>query len=209
MGKTKIDWKNEKEGFKLTHTWNPVIGCQYGCPGCIAEQWNNRYKWIKNFKEPEWKRQLFLNGLKGVKKGDAVFVVFLGDLFGSWVASLTIDVIIHEVSKYPEVKFLFLTKNPNRYHKFVFPNNSWLGTSISSHNAMWRYNELRTINYVPTFLSIEPIKGKIVTDLSEVDWVIIGGMSGGGKLNIRPKPSWIESVKHDNIYYKQNVRRYL
>ena len=41
----------------------------------------------------------------------------------------------------------------------------------------------------------------------EIDLVIVGAMSGPGA--VKPTKEWVNSVEHDNIYYKNNVRRYL
>ncbi len=60
-----------------------------------------------------------------------------------------------------------------------------------------------------TFVSFEPVSGKIVyipNDL--IDFVIVGADSR--KHNpIVPKKEWIKSIKHDNIYFKSNIKRYL
>ena len=46
MNKTKIEW--------CDYTWNPVVGCKTGCDYCYAERMNKRFKWIKDWKEPEF-----------------------------------------------------------------------------------------------------------------------------------------------------------
>jgi len=53
MNKTKIDWQNPKEGWKLDFTWNPVIGCKHGCSYCYAKKLNDRFKFIENWNEPQ------------------------------------------------------------------------------------------------------------------------------------------------------------
>jgi len=56
-------------------------------------------------------------------------------------------------------------------------------------------------------ISIEPLQSSFAgRDLSQYELVVIGGMIGAVS-NI--KSEWVNSVKHENIYYKPNVRRYL
>jgi len=42
------------------------------------------------------------------------------------------------------------------------------------------------------------------TVTGDVDQIIVGAMSGPGA--VKPRREWIESIKHDNIYYKQSIR---
>jgi protein gp37 len=63
---------------------------------------------------------------------------------------------------------------------FAWPvPNVWIGTSIESDEYCWRADELRRIPAAVRFLSLEPLLGPLPSlDLSEIDWVIVGGESG-------------------------------
>jgi hypothetical protein len=52
MNRTKIDWKNPKEGWRLDMTWNPIVGCRHGCNYCYARRMNDRFQWIANWNDP-------------------------------------------------------------------------------------------------------------------------------------------------------------
>jgi protein gp37 len=57
--------------------------------------------------------------------------------------------------------------------------NVWIGTSIESDEYCWRADELRRIPAAVRFLSLEPLLGPVPSlDLTEIDWVIVGGESG-------------------------------
>jgi protein gp37 len=209
MSKTRIDWENPIEGWKLTHTWNPLIGCKHGCAWCIAKQWNIQYKFIDDWEQPEYSPKR-AEGIKTFPKNSVVFVCFMADLFGDWVRGDTIQGIINYTTYYPDMKFLYLTKNPKRYLDFEFPENSWIGTSISTSAELNRAGHLIYAGdrlKLSVFLSIEPMLGSFKGySFSLIDWIIIGGMTANKEMRIDPKKEWIYSVKHNNIYYKNNLR---
>lgn len=100
--------------------------------------------------------------------------------------------------------FQFLTKNPIIYDQFNFPDNCWLGWTITSNSAFLKYCN----SYGPEFglsgknddniffASIEPIHGPISEKIIDCfNWIIIGAETGNHKGKIVPKFPWI-----DNIY---------
>ncbi|WP_308040687.1 DUF5131 family protein [Streptomyces sp. PSKA30] len=59
--------------------------------------------------------------------------------------------------------------------------NVWIGTSIESDEYCWRADELRGIPAAVRSLSLEPLLGPVPSlELSQIDWVIVGGESGPG-----------------------------
>src|SRR5438094_267227 len=57
----------------------------------------------------------------------------------------------------------------------------WLGTSIESNDYVPRADLLRAVPSSVRFLSLEPLVGPLPDlDLSDIDWVIVGGESGPG-----------------------------
>jgi protein gp37 len=63
-------------------------------------------------------------------------------------------------------------------------DNIWLGTSIENERNVWRIDYLRKINCTIKFISFEPLIGSVgKIDLTDIQWVIIGGESGP---NFRP-----------------------
>ena len=58
------------------------------------------------------------------------------------------------------------------------------------------------------YISIEPLLGSFENhDISFADLIIVGVMTGINP--VKPKREWIDSIKHHNIYYKENIRKYL
>ena len=68
-----------------------------------------------------------------------------------------------------------------------------MGVSIENRDYLSRVNDLRKTRAKIKFLSIEPLLGPIPNlDLSDIDWVIVGGESGPGS---RPmKEEWVLEI---------------
>lgn len=200
MNKTKIEWTN--------YTWSPLVGCKHNCWYCYAKRMNDRFKWIEKWTEPRF----FLTRLADpvrVRKPSKIFVCSMADLFGDWVPTKFIVSVIQIIKQCPRHTFQFLTKNPKRYSEFIFPENCWLGMTIDK-NRFSIENQLEHLkqkeNY--KFISFEPLLGDMSDlDLSGIDLVIVGAMTGPGA--VKPKKEWIDSIKHKNIFYKNNIKKFL
>ena len=140
----------------------------------------------------------------------------MADLFGDWVSSEWISKIIDVARDNPQHTFQFLTKNPRRYLEFEFPENCWLGATIEKGSAdvvigtrLGQMNEIKENRpNLFCFISIEPLLGDFkYDDLSGFDLVIVGAMTGPNA--IEPKKEWIKSIEHKNIFWKNNIKKYL
>src|SRR5699024_1868703 len=105
-----------------------------------------------------------------IKKPSKIFVCSMADLFGEWVPDEWIQNVLKNVIECPQHKFLFLTKNRNRYYSCEFPNNEWIGgTAVNKpdEKAMPIEGGFRVTTahlvadtmsfFERTFLSIEPL----------------------------------------------------
>jgi protein gp37 len=72
--------------------------------------------------------------------------------------------------------------------------NVWLGTSIELDKYSWRANHLRATPAAVRFISAEPLLGPLPSlDLTDIDWLIVGGESGPGA---RPMhPDWVRELR--------------
>lgn len=202
MNKTKIEW--------CDYTWNPVVGCKTGCDYCYAERMNKRFKWIKDWKEPEFFQERIDQLMNSTLAPSKIFVGSMCDLFGGWIHSEWIGMVLQAVYNFPEHEFMFLTKHPNRYNMFKFPENSWLGATIEEQHKVHRLHDLESYKntLVKKFVSIEPLMGDFWdTQFDGMDLVIIGAMTG--LKAIKPEDNWIKSIRHKNIFYKENIKQYL
>ena len=133
------------------------------------------------------------------KKPRNIFVCSMADLFGEWVPDAWIQEVLEACEAAPQHRYLFLTKNPERYTKYGVPidfDNIWYGTTITC-NA-----DANLFNYLPafchTFVSIEPLQDNIADKhnimFRQVDWFIIGAETGKRKGRIIPQKAWVDKI---------------
>ena len=200
LNNTKIEWCDK--------TWNPVVGCKTNCSYCYAKRMNDRFKWIQDWNTPEFFDERLDDPLD--KRGVKIFVGSMCDLFGAWISHNWIQQIINVCVDAHQHEYMFLTKYPKRYHQFTFPENCWLGATMEKQHKMERLRELEEYDnsLVKKFVSIEPLMGDFWdTDFARMDLVIVGAMTGAS--SVKPKKNWIESIRHKNLFFKDNIKPYL
>lgn len=198
MAQSSIEWTEL--------TWNPVTGCSKvsaGCKFCYAEVMSRRLqamgleKYKDGFKKVrthpttladpyEWKgsKMVFVNSMSDLFHPD-VPVDFIKDVF-----KVMNDNLSHI--------FQVLTKRPERVlelnNDLTWSKNIWLGTSVEDERVINRIDLLRLNNASVKFLSCEPLIGSLAgINLSNIDWVIVGGESGR-----KPRPmkkEWVLEIK--------------
>jgi protein gp37 len=208
---SRIEWTDA--------TWNPVVGCSKVSPGCdncyaismarrieatgneaysgttTADDWTGLVKCLpERLDQPlRW------------RKPRRIFVNSMSDLFHPYVPSEFIRRVFDVFDQAPQHTFQVLTKRPQRMAEIVdyirpawyrlTPSNVWLGTSIESDIYTFRANHLRA---TPTrglrFLSLEPLLGPLPSlNLSNIDWVIVGGESGPQHRPV--DPDWVRDLR--------------
>lgn len=134
------------------------------------------------------------------KKGRTIFVCSMADLFGSWVPDSWIEEVFEACEKAPQHRYLFLTKNPQRYidlalkGKLPAKDNMWYGATATTPNAQFFYG-----GAWHTFVSIEPILRDYSGEIEHMcdtfaQWVIVGAETGKRKGKVIPEKNWIEAI---------------
>ncbi len=197
--KSSIEWTES--------TWNPVTGCSKispGCKFCYAERMAKRLKAMGSSN--------YENGFKLAlhehivelpltwKKPQTIFVNSMSDLFHKNVPLEFIQRIFEVMNKAYWHKFQVLTKRSDillKYNsKLNWTENIWMGVSVENDKYTNRIEHLRNTDAKTKFLSVEPLIGPInKLDLTNIDWVIVGGESGPGA---RPmKEEWVIKIKDE------------
>lgn len=202
MQRTAIDWVNYAAGWRLTHTWNPVVGCKRRCPYCYARQLNTLRRFI-----PVWHQPVFYpNRLLDPHRRKKAAVIFVGSMSDicfwepHWVRQ-----VISACGLYNRHTYLFLTKDASVYKKYAFPDNCWLGATVTDNTYLKNIIDIAKLPINNTFISFEPLLSSIMMEVPrQVNWVIVGAMTGHGK-KYNPLFSWVRTIQHHNIYYKKNL----
>lgn len=133
------------------------------------------------------------------KKGRTIFVCSMADLFGKWVPDSWIEEVFAACEKAPQHRYLFLTKNPQRYGelakagKLPQKDNMWYGSTLDSMRAK-RYPGRLLDN---TFVSIEPLTEYMDVGLGSFGgdkWVVIGAETGKRKEKVTPQKEWVDRI---------------
>ena len=208
--KSAIEWTDA--------TWNPVTGCSKvspGCANCYAETLSLRFGHSKlpwtpaNAAENVVLHPERLRLPLKWRDGRMVFVNSMSDLFHELVPFEYVDAVFEVMRRAPRHTFQVLTKRPERMrdytaiseinsmlfadHEWPLPN-VWLGTSIENDRWTVRADALRSTFAAVRFLSCEPLLGPLPSlDLTDIDWVIVGGESGNGH---RPMDAaWVRDIR--------------
>jgi protein gp37 len=214
MNKTDIEWAD--------YTLNPIVGCKHGCWYCYAEKLNTRFKFINNWKEPEFfpekldfktpKIPKTRNNIASVISPDKpiIFIGSMSDLFGKWVNNEWLKMIIEMAANRSDITFMSLTKSPKYALCYDFPDNWIFGITIEGDNiktSKYRNEYYEDINCKYKFISIEPLLGKhIPFENISNEFFIVGSMTG--PCAIKPKKEWLELQFVDTIFYKSSILKH-
>ncbi len=212
MLKTKIEWCDS--------TWNPVTGCLHGCEYCyargIAQRFGGNFTMARcsehgflelNVKpdnpypdkfDPTLHRYRMSQPQKWVNPQN-IFVCSMADLFGEWVPDEWIKEVMDACEKAQHHRYIFLTKNPERYFQYGVPlgENKWYGVSVT------READIDLTDYLPafanTFVSMEPLLEDLNPERNnvffrQINWIIIGAESGRRSGRVTPSAEWIDKI---------------
>lgn len=203
-------------------SWNPVTGCEHGCPYCYARDIANRF-YDQKFMPSLWPNRINIPrsmNVPGIASEDVsyknVFTCSMADLFGRWVPLKWITLVMDSVRKSPEWNFLFLTKFPQRISELgELPQNAWMGTSVDCQDRVANAEKaFAKIGGGTKWLSIEPMLTPLKFNrLDLFDWVVIGGASESVLTpEWVPPMDWIVDLHKQareagcKVYYKSNLK---
>ena len=182
MAQSSIEWTEM--------TWNPSTGCtkiSAGCKYCYAEVMAKRLHamGIDKYKDG-FKLRTHENALLTPfewKSPKIVFVNSMSDLFHPEIPFDFIARVFEVMNNTPQHTYQVLTKRADRLHelntRLAWTNNIWMGVSVEDNRVANRIDFLRETDAKIKFLSCEPLIGPLNDlDLSNIDWVIVGGESG-------------------------------
>jgi protein gp37 len=131
-----------------------------------------------------------------------IFVNSMSDLFHKEVPEEFVDRIFDTMERAHWHTFQVLTKRSSlmrdylcrRYSDRRAPSHIWFGVSVENMTKKSRIRHLQEARATVRFLSIEPLIDRVgPINLSNIDWVIVGGESGP---RARPmKAEWVREIR--------------
>lgn len=198
---TAIEWTDA--------TWNPVTGCtkiSAGCDHCYAERFSERFRGVPNHPFQQGfdltLRPDRLDTPLKWRQSKMIFVNSMSDLFHKEVPTSFISKVFDTMERANWHRFQILTKRSSlmrnfirkRYAKIGAPSHIWLGVSVEDGSKLSRVRHLQEAPSAIRFLSIEPLIGRVGRlDLTNIDWVIVGGESGPGARVM--DAAWVREVR--------------
>jgi protein gp37 len=185
-------------------TWNPLTGCDKlspGCKHCYAERLAIRLQamgqanYVNGFKLTLQEQALDLP--LHWKKPRTVFVNSMSDLFHKDVPTSYIKRVFDVMNRASWHQFQVLTKRSERLAQLSselnWTPNIWMGVSVENQDYSFRIDHLRETQAAVKFLSLEPLLSSLPNlNLTNIDWVIVGGESGPGS---RLMPAdWVREI---------------
>ncbi len=202
--KTTIEWTEM--------SWNPVTGCTKISPGCL-----NCYAERMAMRLSAMGQKRYRNGFSVTLQPDlldqpdrwisarTIFVNSMSDLFHQQVPLNYIRKVFATIKRNPHHTFQVLTKRSGRLarmaHSLRWPHNLWVGVSVENEDYLSRIDELREVPAAVRFISCEPLIGPLNRiDLTDIQWVIVGGESGP---KCRPmSEEWVRNLRQECINQK-------
>ncbi len=243
MAKTKIDWCE----FVWNPVWGCLNNCKFCYARKIAKRFAKNitkkefdYLERKIFQKPQYfyinsvilyDKGSFYDRLKIFcptfivsnfeksfpKKPSKIFVNSMSEIYyweKEWM-----ELVLEKIKKYPQHIFMFLTKFPQVYKKYDFPENCWLGITITDviNTNGFKYKLLHWYakNNIK-FISFEPLLKFDSCDFAHYymspppDWIIVGAQTNPYK---PPEREWVEKIikaaKKQNVpvFLKDNLYR--
>jgi len=218
--------KRDKMSFDKSVGWadcslNPILGlCPNKCrlpDGRAYCYYSGERGLAYRFKQNP-KLRLDLSVFDGLpRKPKRIFLCSTNDYWGSWIPDEWREAIRQKTQEYPQHTFQVLTKQPQNLVQFSpYPDNWWIGVT-ATNNKQYQSGliGLAPIQAKIKFISFEPLLEHIDINspytFSEVDWVIIGRLTGFGR-KYDPKLEWVEAIVKScgeagiPIFLKNNLR---
>ena len=121
--------------------------------------------------------------------------------------------VFARIRENPQHQFLFLSKRPDLLDFSTDLDNAWFGVTVTRKAELWRIDALRknvkARHYHVTFEPLFDDPG--VVDLSGIDWIVVGTMTGAQSRKVYTEPAWACSLttqahnSHIPVFWKEDL----
>jgi len=218
MNRTKIEWADYTVNFIKGKC--PMQCAYQGRVYCYACKMYDRFKWNPTIRWDENEYRSALHKLANIQKPQTVFINSTMELMHPNIKPEWLLKIMDFVGLLYQHRFIMLTKMPHKLKNYIFPENLWVGASITFDNELDAMNDLAALYHCRPhkILSLEPLLGEPIAQeylKPLIEWIIIGGLS--------PVPvhdmTWIQNLLilnegkipvfiKSNAHYEINIKEY-
>jgi protein gp37 len=152
------------------------------------------YRRFPHLGNPDFVPKFFPERIKELgklKKPSKIFVCSCADLFAKETKDEWRESILCEIEKFPQHTYQLLTKRPQLIDH-VFADNVWVGATVTCQKEVNKIEAIKKVKAGVRFVSFEPLLGEIEAELKEIDWIIIGKLTGSRKVKL--EDHWVESL---------------
>jgi protein gp37 len=148
-----------------------------------------------------------LNELSELKKPSKIFVCSVADLFAEWTPEEWVYKVLVTMQDYPQHEYQLLTKQP-RFDSWVL-KNYWVGVTVNNQDDVWKIEKVKRVDAKIRFVSFEPLLGNIDCNLENLEWIIIGKLTGSRKVPLQKE--WVQNLINQAgdfdipVFIKNNV----
>lgn len=172
------------------------------CPYCYARRMYKRFHWDETIRFD----QTAMDSAYLIQKQPQRKRIFVGstmELFGEWVKPDWMQYILDCATRWHWNDYIFLTKRPENLQRWVFPDNVWVGASVTSYVLFeHRLADLGKADASVKFLSFEPLLKWLHFDsdwlankltVAGIKWVIVGQQTPTSA-STAPQLEWIKDI---------------
>lgn len=189
--------------------WPIITGCNQPLEVCAtrATCWARlahhmrKEAWARNYNQdfsPRFNPGLIYEPL--FRTQPTTFAVgFTGDAFGPGTKAEWIEEILEIVKSTQIHRYLFLTKSPERLAQFNWPDNAWVGMSITGVESFSRqrnmWDALHDTEARNRWVSYEPLLSEVALfhpHIKFLRWAVIGAQ--GGPRAVKPRLEWVRDI---------------
>jgi protein gp37 len=199
------------------YTWTPITGCLRGCLYCYVKRipgYGDGVKFHLDRLESPLKLRRTVPGksarypwMRNHQNQWLIFVCSTADFFADWTKQAWRDSVLDIMRRSRHCIFQVLTKDPQNIPKKEWPDNIWMGTTVTCEDDAWRLDKLKEANARVRFVSFEPLLGPVgdgMKNLDGIDWIIIGPRSGSKKPGtpkdqtpFTPAAAWVDDLVNE------------
>lgn len=210
-----IDW--------AAWTFNPVTGCKKGCDFCYAREVTHTFTrhYPQGFRPTIYPGRLLAPQNMTLPPADDanpgarhVFIDSMGDLFGKWIPDAFIEEVLDVIRQHPEWTFKVLTKYPGRLPRFEYPENLWVGASVTCQSEVAHTEAaFEQVRASVRWVSCEPLQAPVTFSRPELfDLIVIGARTAANGLPaFQPEAAWVDALRMQArsvgaaVYEKENL----